>query len=120
MATFLIFIILAVLFLFAVRGAFLRMKGGCCEGSGQRVKKVKAADRNAAHYPYKAVLEIKGMTCEHCVRRVEHALNRLDGAYAEAELRKKEAVVHMRMPLTNRQLFRAVSDAGYTLVKIKK
>ncbi len=84
-------ILLAVLVLACIYGGYayvkkLRAGGGCCGPHEAAEKKVRVADRDKSHYPYTAVLRVDGMTCSNCVRRVENALNRLDGVWAEADL----------------------------------
>ena len=41
----------------------------------------------------KKVVEIKGMSCEHCQNRVEKALNALPGITAEVSFKKGQAVL---------------------------
>lgn len=64
----------------------LRQGGGCCGEREPAEKKVRVADRNRSHYPYHAVLKIDGMVCANCARRVENAINRMDGYWAEADV----------------------------------
>ena len=78
------------------------------------------ADRDKSHYPYTALLGVDGMTCSNCVRRVENALNRLDGVWAEADLGQEMARVRMKRPLEDRVLADAVRDAGYRVREIKR
>ena len=60
-------------------------------------------------------LPITGMTCASCVRRVEKALNRLDGvSAAEVNLATEVATVHYHPArLGLQELTTAVSHAGY-------
>ena len=55
--------------IFTVKKYKMSMKYGCCgsadSGEGRRVE---VADKNPEDYPYTAVLDIKGMTCENCVK----------------------------------------------------
>ena len=39
------------------------------------------------------IVQISGMTCEHCVNRVMRALNKIDGVSANVSLKGKRAVV---------------------------
>lgn len=92
-----------------------RRGGGCC-GSHETVKRTaRVRDRNKAHYPYQVTLQIGGMTCENCARRVENALNRLDGAWATVRIGSHSAVVRLKAPPDEAALRRAVRDAGYTV-----
>lgn len=62
-----------------------------------------------------AVLKVTGMTCQHCVRAVTQALERVEGVeHAEVELPGR-AVVHYDENRTNpRELVGAIMDEGYT------
>ena len=95
----------------------LRYGGGCCGEHEGAVKKVKVADRDKTHYPYETVLTIDGMTCSNCVRRVENALNQLDGVWAQVDLSK--AAVRMKQPLPEDTLRDAVRAAGYIVLSVQ-
>lgn len=88
MGTILIAALLSLVFVYAIYSYVrkLRQGGGCCGGHEPAEKKVKVADRDKRHYPYTVTLTVDGMTCGNCVRRVENALNRLDGVWAEVDL----------------------------------
>ena len=67
----------------------------------------------------KKVLKISGMHCEHCVKAVTEAINKVDGASAKVDLSENEAVVSYDRELDEEQLKRIVKDAGYRVVSIK-
>jgi Cu+-exporting ATPase len=61
------------------------------------------------------VLDIGGMTCAACVRRIEKALSRVDGVVeASVNLATEAATVHYRPGLAVGDLVGAVTRAGYT------
>lgn len=62
-------------------------------------------------------LTIEGMSCQHCVGRVEKALNDLDGVKATVTLEPGEAKVE-GANLSEDVLKKAVEDAGYTVVSV--
>ena len=97
----------------------LRQGGGCCGEHEPPVKKVKVADRDKSHYPYETVLTIDGMTCSNCVRRVENALNHLDGVWAQVDLGSRKAVVRMKQMLPANTLRETVREAGYTVLSVQ-
>lgn len=68
----------------------------------------------------KKVVKIKGMSCEHCVRRLERALNSLDGVVAKVSLKDKNAALSLSKPVEDRVIIDAVENAGYDVVSIKK
>lgn len=92
-------------------------KGSACCGERQATEKRAAvADRNKTHYPHEATLSIGGMTCENCARRVENALNALDGVWATVDIASHTARVRCKRPPDQRQLADAVRAAGYVVM----
>ncbi len=60
------------------------------------------------------VLEVSGMTCASCVRRVENALSKVPGVTdASVNLATETAEVELERPIDTDQLIGAVSSAGY-------
>ncbi len=66
----------------------------------------------------KKVIDIKGMTCEHCQARVEKALNGIDGVDAKVELKKNRAIVNLKKDVSDQLLTSTVTEAGYEVVGI--
>lgn len=62
------------------------------------------------------ILTIEGMSCMHCVARVENALNAIEGVKAHVDLKKKRATVEG--DVADDVLVKAVEDAGYHVKKI--
>lgn len=59
-------------------------------------------------------LSIKGMMCEHCVKHVKEALEKVGGVtHAEVSLEKKNAVVSTNGTVSKETLTNAVKEAGY-------
>ncbi len=67
----------------------------------------------------KATLKIQGMTCNHCVMRVQKALKGVAGVQdALVDLNKAEAAITFDEGKVNMdKLSTAVVDAGYKIVK---
>ncbi len=62
---------------------------------------------------------IEGMSCEHCVRRVENALMEVDGvASTSVDLTDKVAVVELNGNTSDEILIAVIEDAGYEVVEI--
>jgi len=118
--TLLIIAVIAVLAGIGVRSMFKRVNQGCCtERDDDHVEMVKVSDKNKAHYPHEAVLDVDGMTCSHCAARVENALNSRDRVWAKIDLSQKTADVRMKTKLEDSTLRKAVNDLGpYTVMKI--
>lgn len=93
--------------------------GGCgCEGGGaqsvrQRRRRVRHID--AKRYPYALELQVSGMHCENCARRIEDALQSLD-VIAEAKL-PGTVIVRSKHPLNKEACSKAVREAGYEVIE---
>lgn len=111
-----IVVVLVVLLLIGVRYSIKHFKGegGCCGGGSSVKVKKKKLDNVIA----KKTVIIEGMSCENCKNRVERSLNELDGVAAKVNLKKKTAVVSMEKDVSDEQIKKAVTDAGYTVVNI--
>lgn len=96
----------------------LRHGGGCCGEHEAAPKRVKVEDRNRKHYPYTVIIRVDGMTCGNCALRVENALNRLPGTWAEVDLGARQATVLLKEPPQEQLLDQAVRDAGYLPLSI--
>ena len=117
---FLIGIVLAVVVILAIRQIVKKARrgGGCCPEREETVRRVPVADRNRKHYPYQVRMQIGGMTCENCARRVENALNSLDNVWAEVRISDHTAVVRLKQEPDVRELSRKVTEAGYAVTRI--
>lgn len=63
------------------------------------------------------IIYIDGMSCAHCSRRVENALNELDGVTATVNLEEKCATLTLTKEVSEDAIREAIEDAGFTLVK---
>ena len=116
--------LVAALMFFAVRGAVKHFKGEspCCGGGGSGLTKAPAEKRlDSPVLGRKTVktVKISGMHCDHCVRSVTEAINKIDGASAKVSLKSETAVVSYDRPVEDEKIRRAVEDAGFQVVSIK-
>lgn len=111
--------LLAALVALAVWGTVRRARHGsaCCGDHEAAPKKAAVADRNRAHYTKRFTLEIGGMTCANCARRVENALNGLPGVWARVSIGDRKARVRAKGEVDLQALRDAVRDAGYTVMR---
>jgi len=58
-------------------------------------------------------LEIEGMTCTACARRVEKNLNKLSGVTAYVDFATEKAHLQLSPDVTQAELSQAVENAGY-------
>ena len=64
-------------------------------------------------------IHIEGMMCQHCVKHVTDALNKLEGVTAAVSLEQKNAVCQIEGAVTDEQLKAAIVDAGYEFTGIE-
>ena len=138
--------LVAALMFFAVRGAVKHFKGEspCCGGGGSGLTKAPAEKRLDSPVLGRKTVKISGMHCDHCVRSVTEAINKIDGASAKVSLKNETAVisydrpvddekirpakvslksetavVSYDRPVEDEKIRRAVEDAGFQVVSIK-
>lgn len=59
-------------------------------------------------------LNVKGMSCQSCVRHVNHALREIDGVeQVDVRLREGKVIVQHRAPIDPAALTAAIAEAGY-------
>lgn len=67
----------------------------------------------------KRIVKIEGMSCDHCVRSVETALNSLKGiASVKVNLDKKEAVIEA-VDVDDKDIKQIIDDIGFEVVGIE-
>ena len=121
MADIIIVLILIVIAVFAIKQTKKHMHGEspCCGGgSGTIMTDIedKVLDKPAIG---KKTVKISGMHCEHCVKSVTEAINKIEGASAKANLKKEEAVVSYDREIDDDDLKKAVEEAGFKVVDIR-
>lgn len=81
--------------------------------------KVNEPVHNEEETKMKKTILIEGMMCEHCVKHVTDALNKLDGVKADVSLADNKASVQMENLISDDSLRQAVEDAGYQVTDIQ-
>lgn len=111
-------IILLGIVALAVYGTVKRIRYGssCCGEKTPPPKKVKVKDRNKASYPFVYRLKVDGMHCANCARRVENAINSLEGCWAVVDLGKKEVTLRTKRETTEQDMSAVIAKAGYTVI----
>ena len=105
--------VLVVIAMITVKSYAKKLTSGCCGTGGDVPKRIKVTDRDIQQYPYTTILHVDGMTCKNCVRRVENALNGIDGVWAEVRLQEEVAKVYMKENVSTERLCIAIEEAGY-------
>lgn len=68
----------------------------------------------------KTIVNIDGMCCEHCAKRVQDKLSTVKTAVSvDVKLKKKIAVIRSREQLSEEEIKALVTDAGYTVLSIE-
>ncbi|MDO5336299.1 MAG: heavy metal-associated domain-containing protein [Eubacteriales bacterium] len=109
--------ILIIIVLFALRSSAKHFKGegGCCGGGSEPAPEEKIL---AGPIIARKIMHIEGMHCENCKNSVERQINKLDGASAKVNLRKKTAVVSMERMIDDQELKRAVEILDFQVTDI--
>lgn len=88
-------------------------KASCCSGGTY-----KAKEKKLDSVSLKKTAVVEGMTCQHCVNRVMEAVNSIDGASGNVNLRKGTVVISMEQPMDDEIFRTAIEKAGYTVASI--
>ncbi len=110
---------IAVAAYFIVRNYRKKLNEGCCGAGGDAgpSAKVEPKDTDKANYPYTADVKIEGMHCENCVRKVENAVNRVDGAWANVDLASNSAKILLKDPKLERQIRLAIANNDFLVTE---
>ncbi|MGN8887005.1 heavy-metal-associated domain-containing protein [Blautia sp. HCP28S3_G10] len=121
MVDIIIVLIVIALLVLALKGSIKHFKGeGACCGGGSGSVALDIPEKKLENPVLgKTVLKVSGMHCEHCVKAVTEAINKVDGASAKVNLSQNEAVVSYDRELDEENLKRVVKDAGYRVVSVK-
>ena len=120
MGTFIVICILILIIILALLSIRKRILYGsaCCGGHDAPPAKIRVHDKNKSHYPYTYVLSVDGMHCSNCSRRIENALNIMNGVWAKADLETKKVTVRSKTELNAEEISAKINEAGYTVLEI--
>ncbi|MCR4648368.1 MAG: heavy-metal-associated domain-containing protein [Lachnospiraceae bacterium] len=111
-------IILIVVIIASIAGVVKRIKYGssCCGEKDAAPSKIKVKDRNKSHYRYIYYLEVDGMHCSGCVRKIENEFNKNEGMWAKADLENKQVKLLSKNEVDRNLASKIVSDSGFTML----
>lgn len=114
MTDLIVLLIVAIIIVFAVRSSAKHFKGegGCCGGGTYKAKRKKLKNVIA-----KKTFTVEDMTCQHCVNRVQEAVNSIDGASGVVNLKKGIVVVSMSREIEDGEIISKIEKAGYVVKK---
>lgn len=69
----------------------------------------------------KTIVNIDGMCCEHCAKRVEEKLAAAQNVISvDVKFKKKIAVIRSREAVFEEEIKQIITDAGYTFLSIEQ
>lgn len=119
MGNVIIIAILILIAIFSIRSGMKHFKGegDCCGGGGGST--LRDPKKKLDGVIAKKTIVIEGMTCENCRNRVESSINKIDGASARVNLKKKTGIVEMSREVSEEEIRAAVEKAGYRMTEIR-
>lgn len=108
-----------IILIFAVKGSVKHFKGegGCCGGGGKGISRNQTKTLQNPKIGEKTV-RISGMHCQNCAEHVTRSINKIDGATAEVNLKKAEAIISYDRSISDEDIRKAVKKAGYQVTEI--
>lgn len=115
------YIIVGIIIALAIWGTVKRIRYGssCCGEREPAPKKVRVSDKNKDNYRYLYSLDVDGMHCSNCARRVENSFNSRDGLWAKADVGQKKVELRSKSELSEKNCREILDQAGYTLLKLR-
>ena len=102
---------LAVILVGALLGVANRLRGkGCCSGGGDYKPKKKRLSTVTSQKTF----AVEGMSCEHCKRRVEEAVNDISGVFCRVCLKRGEVTVFYETTIDDSVIINRIEKVGYT------
>ena len=116
------YILIGIIITLAIFGTVKRIRYGssCCGEREPAPKKIRVKDSNKSNYPFFYILDVDGMHCSNCARRVENSFNKLDGIWAKADVGKKKVELRSKSELSEAHCREILNEAGYTLIFMNK
>ena len=117
-ANIVIIAVIAVAAFFAARTAARHFsgKGACCSGGGSDF--IPEEDKRIGAVVEEKKIRVEGMTCENCANTVKRAINSVEGASGQVNLRKGVAVISCDRKIDEAAVKGAIERAGYRVVSI--
>lgn len=112
-------ILIIVVVAIAVKSSIGHFKGegGCCGGGGSNIIPEEDKQLEGSVIEEK-IIKIEGMHCENCVNKVKRAINKLDGASAQVDLKNNQAVVKFDKKVDEELLKNVIENLDFKVVDI--
>ena len=123
MATVIIYIAAAAVFIYAIYGTVQTIRGkskNICCGSAETVSERPVEDTDESHYPFKYNVTIEGMMCSNCAKNVKNAINAMGDVWASVNLGKNRAEVLAKAEKSQSDFANALSGSSYKVVSCER
>ena len=116
-----IIVVIAAVFVGAAAlWAYGKRNGQICSGDCSRCKSGCNGNKKAKNkdkYAYSQTFKISGTTCSNCAKRIENALNELDGVWADVNFESASAEVRAKSEINTDTICSIVARLGYSAVR---
>ncbi|WP_028044793.1 heavy-metal-associated domain-containing protein [Candidatus Stoquefichus massiliensis] len=115
MATTIIFLVLMVIVIFAVKNSLLHFKGenSCCDGCSTHNTKSK----KLKHQIIGSIeISVSEMSCQKCARKLTKSLHEIEGVSVNVNLKKKNIILSYDQPIDIQQVYDTIQNAGYQII----
>ena len=110
MANAIIILVLILVGSYALKRTLKHAKGGCCGGSNTIIVPDKKLTGTKLG---EKVIDISGMSCEHCVSSVKKALNAIEGVSAQVSLNRHRAVISYDREVSEDTIRQTIEKLGF-------
>ncbi len=117
--TIVIIIVIILIAIVSIKSYIHSVKQGCCGTTGKESSlNVKVKDKNPDNYKFSVRVDIEGMSCKHCAKRIEDALNSEDGVWAAVDLKNNCATILMKEDIGKKRIKQLIEREGYKVTNI--
>lgn len=120
MSTIIIILILILIGIYSIKSYTKKLTHGCCGGESDNVEMIKPKDKNKDHYPYHYQMDIEGMSCQNCKKRIENAFHKNDGFFMDIHLKKGTAILYTKQVINEEDIRQKIVSLGYQVKNITR
>lgn len=120
MSTVIICLILILIGIYSIKSYSKKLSHGCCGGESEPVKSIRPSDKNKKHYSYCKKVEINGMTCQNCKKRIENIFNQKENYYMDIHLNKNTGFLYTKELVSDTEIKNTIQSLGYQVIGIEE
>lgn len=96
-----------------------KLKGGCCgvERSDDPLE-MKVSFVNKKGFLHSKTIKIKGMSCEHCKKKIEDAFNKTGNVYLQIDLVTNNGQLYYDGVIDDSEIITKIENLGYSVIEI--